>query len=53
MARQVLWGFEEDLYEPAEYPVASYYLEYILHIHQKNSQNFFNKLDPGLLSSSD
>lgn len=32
MIRQILWGFEEDLYEIPEYPYVAYQLEYILHI---------------------
>ena len=52
MIRQILWGYEEDLYETAEYAVAGYYLEYILYIHYRNSQNFLNKLEPGVVESN-
>jgi hypothetical protein len=52
MIRQVLWGFEEDLYEVAEYHYVTYQLEYILHINEKNYNLFVNKLDKTLLESS-
>jgi len=45
MIRQVLWGFEEDLYEQSEYHYVAYQLEYILHINEKNNHYFSNKID--------
>lgn len=52
MIRQVLWGFEEDLYEVAEYHYVTYQLEYILHINEKNYNLFVNRLDKTLLESN-
>ena len=49
MIRQILWGFEEDLYEPSEYYYVGYYLEYILFINEKNNNYFTNKLDKSIL----
>lgn len=52
MIKQILWGFEGDLYEPCEYHYVCYYLEYILHINQKNNNYFLNKLDKAFLEST-
>ena len=52
MARQLLWGFEEDLYEKSEYYYVAYYLEYILHIAEKNYNFFLNRLDKSILEST-
>jgi hypothetical protein len=51
MIRQVLWGFEDDLYEQSEYHYVCYYLEYVLHINEKNNNYFTNKLDKSILDS--
>jgi hypothetical protein len=45
MVRQILWGFEEDLYEASEYHYVAYHLEHLLHICEKNSTVFMTRVD--------
>lgn len=45
MVRQVLWGFEEDLYEPSEYHYVAHHLEHLLHLCENNSTVFMNRVD--------
>jgi hypothetical protein len=51
MIRQLLWGFEGDLYEPCEYHYVAYYLENILHINQRNNNLFLNRIDKSIIDS--